>query len=417
MIKKGSLLGGILLVSGTTVGVGMLALPVVTSFSGFFPSIGLLVMVWFLMTFTAFLLLEVNLWMKEEVNLLSMAEITLGKRAAFLCGVVYLFLLYCLTTAYLSTSAAALSDACQKAFDVDLPIWISSVPYLVVFGMFVYLGTQYADLFNRLLMAGLVVSYMILITSLPQHVKIEHLSFVNWKGSLVAISYIVLSFGFHIIIPTLVTYFDRNIPLLKKALFWGSLVPLFVYIIWEYLVLGTLPLTGDDGLFSIWVEKKRIISSLENVTRSPQVALGARWFEFFAVLTSFIGVSLSLVDFLADIIHVLLKVKSKSSTLGKMVLCLLTFVPPYLFSIFNPKIFYQALNLAGVFGVVILLMIYPVFMVWSGRYKMNQVSEFKVWGGKPALVGILVFSSLVILLYAFEHIGGLSKIAHELINA
>lgn len=35
------LIGGILLVAGTTIGAGMLALPIVTGFAGFWPSIAL----------------------------------------------------------------------------------------------------------------------------------------------------------------------------------------------------------------------------------------------------------------------------------------------------------------------------------------------------------------------------------------
>src|SRR5271155_679249 len=96
------LIGGILLVSGTTIGAGMLALPIVTGFAGFWPSVALFIVYWLYMTFTAFLMLETNLWMEEHTNLITMAKRTLGRGGQILSWIIYLFLLYTLTTAYLA---------------------------------------------------------------------------------------------------------------------------------------------------------------------------------------------------------------------------------------------------------------------------------------------------------------------------
>ena len=74
------LLGGVLLVAGTTIGAAMLALPIVTGFAGFWPSVFLCVVFWLYMTFTALLMLEVNLWMGEHTNLITMAKKTLEGR-------------------------------------------------------------------------------------------------------------------------------------------------------------------------------------------------------------------------------------------------------------------------------------------------------------------------------------------------
>lgn len=96
------LIGGILLVSGTTIGAGMLALPVSTGLAGFIPSIILLFVFWLYMTYTAFLMLEVNLWMGPHTNLISMAKNTLGTIGEGVSWLTYLFLLYSLTTAYVA---------------------------------------------------------------------------------------------------------------------------------------------------------------------------------------------------------------------------------------------------------------------------------------------------------------------------
>ena len=59
-------LGAILLVSGTTIGAAMLALPVVTGLAGFIPTALLFILFWAFMLFTAFLILEVNLWFQNH---------------------------------------------------------------------------------------------------------------------------------------------------------------------------------------------------------------------------------------------------------------------------------------------------------------------------------------------------------------
>ena len=57
------MIGSVLLIVGTAIGAGMLALPIATAQLGFAGSIILLFVSWFVMTGGAFLLLEVNLWM------------------------------------------------------------------------------------------------------------------------------------------------------------------------------------------------------------------------------------------------------------------------------------------------------------------------------------------------------------------
>src|ERR1700733_232103 len=107
--KSGSLPGAILLISGCCIGAGMLGLPVLSALAGFVPSLCMFLLSWLFMTATALLLLEVNLQFKEEVNIVSMAEKTLGlpgKLAAWGC---FLFLFYAIGVAYLAGSGDLIS--------------------------------------------------------------------------------------------------------------------------------------------------------------------------------------------------------------------------------------------------------------------------------------------------------------------
>lgn len=376
--------------SGTTIGAGMLALPVVTGFAGFFPSLALFVAFWIYMTFTAFLMLEVNLWLGPHTNLISMARQTLGKWGEAISWITYLFLLYSLTTAYVSGSGPIVTDVVQSLTGYHMPVWAGSIPLLLIFGYFVYKGTRSVDYVNRLLMMGLVIAYGLLVVFLTPYVEGRLIEHSDPKYLFIAVSVVATSFGFHIIIPSLTTYFDRDIPLMKKAIFIGSAIPLVVYIAWEFLSLGIIPLEGKNGIIEGYAKGANGAHLLSAILGNSAIALCARFFAFFAIVTSFLGVSLSLTDFLAD------GFKIKKDRGGRALLYLMVFMPPLAFTLTDPRAFLNALEYAGAYGVVVLLGLMPALMVWSGRYHRHFQSTFKTPGGKIALLCAMLISILVI---------------------
>ena len=94
------LLGSILLIMGTSIGAGILALPISEASLGFFGASALLLLAWCVMTLGAFLILEVNLWLDDRSHLISMAKKTLGPLGELAAWGSYLFLLYSLLSAY-----------------------------------------------------------------------------------------------------------------------------------------------------------------------------------------------------------------------------------------------------------------------------------------------------------------------------
>src|SRR6185436_969510 len=88
----GHVVGGTLLVAGTTIGVGMLALPIATGPGGFLPSLVIYLICWLFMLATGLLLVEVNLSMPKETSFISMAERLFGPVGRMVFWAVYLFL-------------------------------------------------------------------------------------------------------------------------------------------------------------------------------------------------------------------------------------------------------------------------------------------------------------------------------------
>lgn len=397
--KNNRLFGAILLVSGTTIGAGMLALPVTTGLAGFVPSLLVMVLIWLFMMLTAFYLLEVNLRMKGESNLISMVKRTLGKPGEVVAWITYLLLLYSLTAAYMVGCSQILNDFLEKSLPVDFPSQIWPVVIFFIFGACVYCGTEIVDILNRALMIGLVLAYLGLISLGCCKIKADLLNYYDWTFLLPSASVVLTTFGYHIIIPTLTTYLDHDPKLLKRAIFIGSLIPFIIYILWQLLVMGVVPVKGPNSLSEAAAKGLQITFYLQMLLSSHWVSAAVRTFAFFAIVTSLLGVSLSLSDFLAD------GLKIKKTHAGKFFLILLTFFPPLLFALFYPQGFIQALKYAGIF-VVVLLALLPSLMAWFERYSPGKQeafvkSEFNVFGGKTAIVFSILFSLVLLGIEVF----------------
>lgn len=391
----GKRLGGILLVSGTTIGAGMLALPIATGMAGFYPSLALLFAYWLFLTFTAFLMLEVALWLPPHANLISMARQTLGCWGEFFSWLVYLYLLYALLTAYLAGGGAILLDFLDTYSHLGLPLWAGPLLVMGLFSLFVYKGHGPVDKINRVLMGCLAVAYLVLVGTLTPHVQGHALNRSDWSTVLLGSSVVATSFGFHIIIPSLVVYLDRDAKSLRLAILVGSLIPLLVYIVWELITLGILPLAGKNGLISGYAQGANGATLLADYLQRPFVSWIARLFSLFAIVTSFLGVALSLNDFLAD------GFKIKKTRPGRLLLYGLTFFPPLAIALSDPRAFLKALEYAGAFGVVLLLGLLPALMVWRGRYRLGFSSTFRVPGGKIGLLLAMAFALTAIGLEIF----------------
>jgi tyrosine-specific transport protein len=399
MVKTNKFFGGILLIAGTSVGAGMLAMPVMSSFCGFIPAFILLAFFWAFMLLTAYLFLEVNLSMKGDVNMISMAEKTLGQTGKIICWITYLLLLYSLTAAYISGSAPVFNEIFKSITTHNVPAWVGPLPLIVIFGLFVYLGTKSVDYINRLLMLGLVVSYILLVVFVPQHIRIEFLRHFDAKMMILAVPIMITSFGYHIIIPSLTTYMRHNVKKLRLMIFIGSLIPVIVYVLWELIILGTIPIEGEMGLFNTWLQSKPVTFSLMNAVKNPWIATGAETFTFFAIITSFLGVSLSLSDFLRDGFRI------KHTHVGRFLVCLLTFGPPLIFVYTYQRGFYLALEFAAAF-VAILLALYPALMTWV----LPKKGFFKTFWGRSILVFVIIVSLLIISIDVMEKFGYLSPL-------
>jgi tyrosine-specific transport protein len=393
MIDKDKVLGGILLVSGTAIGAGMLALPLSTASSGFVPSSFAFLVCWFFMTLAALLLLEVNLRIAGEKDLISMTHLTLGVFGKWVAWVFYLLLLYALIVAYLTGSSAWLLTILKK-FDITISENLAIIGLIFIFGLIVSYGARVVEHINRYLMCGLVLTYVILLVSAAPSVEMAKLSTVDLTRLPSTLPLIITAFGFAAIIPSLTNYLNRDVRALRYVVILGSLIPLVIYLLWEWVALGIIPLSGANS-FQLLIEHHDngtgVAVALEQIVGNAWITQSSRWFAVFAIFTSLLGLSLALFHFLADGFGV-----RKKTGVNRLFLLMCMYVPPFMIVLFYPSGFGHILSLAGIF-VAILFGIFPALMAWRLRYVPAQTYEkhYQVFGGKIILIVVILFFSYV----------------------
>lgn len=386
---KSRFIGGILLIVGTSIGGGMLALPVANSATGFWQSSLFLLICWGIMTLGALFILEANLYLPPGKHMVSMAASTLGSPGLITAWLSYIFLLYTLLSAYISGGADVFGSLFAR-IGITLNEWEASTLFTILFGLVVYGGIRRVDLLNRALMFGKLAAYLILVVLISPHVNFHNYQGGNYQFISGTIMILITSFGFAIIVPNLRDYFNDDIKTLRRVVLIGSLIPLLCYLAWDAVIMGSLPAEGQFGLTALMHDEHTTSALASNLSHTVNSSVISSLFNFFTsicMLTAFLGVSLCLISFLADGLNM---EQQGRQGLG---LFIMTFLPPLLLVIYYPGAYIHALNYAGIFCVVLLLLL-PALMTMFGRKKFS--SSYHVPGGQFSQWLVIIFSIVLL---------------------
>ncbi|ABI40097.1 aromatic amino acid permease [Shewanella sp. MR-4] len=372
------MLGSIAIVAGTAIGAGMLALPLATAALGMVPAILLMVVIWGLSAYTSLLMLEINLRSGVGDNVHAITGKLLGKKGQMVQGASFLSLLFALTAAYLTGGSSLLVLKAKNMFDLVLDNQLAVVLFTLVLGGFAALGVAWVDKASRFLFSLMILLLIVVVLFLLPEVSISSMATSAVAESMTsswmaAIPVVFTSFGFHVCIATLVRYLDGNAVSLRKVLLIGSTIPLACYIFWLLVTLGTV---GGNEVSSFNGSLPALISALQEIAHTPWISKCISLFADLALITSFLGVTLSLYDFVAEL------TRAKKTFLGRAQTWLLTFVPPLLCALYVPEGFVAVLGFAAV-PLVVMIIFLPIVMALRQRQATPQ--GYQVSGGTFAL--------------------------------
>jgi tyrosine-specific transport protein len=388
----GKLCGGIFLVVGTAIGAGILALPVVCATMGTGMSVLMLFVCWLISMFSGFLFLEVLLWFENNSHFISISKAMLGTPGKIIAWITSLLLLYALLCAYISGCSDILT-----AYSVSLNWHVSesliTIGIAVLFSLAVIGGVASADLINRGLMVANIIVFLLLIGFISPHIQASYIYNFHKTLSLPTIMVIITAYSFAFVLPSLKNYFNGDIRKLRIAIFLGCFIPFLFYVSWVVVVQGVVPAAGKDGLLSMLTSGRstsELTYSLSVITHNGKIIQLSNIFAMLCIVTSLLGVSVSLIDFFLDVI------KTRHKKLNQYAAFFLTFVPPTVIILIDPGAFILALKYAGA-AYVILLILLPSLMVWRGRYVLQMESNYQVMGGKWLLATNILISIFLLI--------------------
>jgi len=382
---RAKFIGSIFLIMGSAIGAGILALPLVTSLGS--STLSLLVMFLFaiLMLYTGLMTLEVNMAMHKDSNSFSsMAERFLKIPGKIVCWICFIMLLYMVLAAYIEGMGSLAANLLGK-LGLTVSSLSCSLVITVFFGTVVALGTFFVDTLNKFLFSAKGIFILLsLLFILPEVSPVTILSY-NTYGNFWAQSLPIFAtcFSYQFIIPSIVNYLGKeNYTYLRNAIILGSFLPFFIYACWFLFIQGILPQVGKDSFALILASKEPLPQMLEFLGDkvSPWATLMLNGFSNVTMTTSFLGVALSLFDFIRDGFHL------KKDVKGKVLTFLITFVPPGLFVIMVPKGFVLALQYSAVF-TCFLVIVLPALMLWKKRQEKVE-TKFQVPANNPLLLGV-----------------------------
>lgn len=383
-----SIWGGVMLIGGTIIGAGMFSLPVVMSGAWFFWSLLALIFTWFCMLHSGLMILEANLNYRTGASFDTITKDLLGKGWNLVNGLSIAFVLYILTYAYISASGSILHHT-FATLSVNLPPRLLGLVFALVVAFVVWLSTKAVSRITAIVLGAKVITFFLTFGSLLGHVQPTVLFNQVSPGAsyapylLMTLPFCLASFGYHGNVPSLMKYYGKDPSAIVRCLVGGTLLALVLYVVWLLSTMGNIPRHDFIAIADKGGNIDVLVQALGGVLNNKGLDVLLVVFSNFAVASSFLGVTLGLFDYLADLLGF------DDSALGRLKTALLTFLPPVFGGLFWPNGFLYAIGYAGL-AATIWAAIVPALLALKSRQRYGSPT-FQVWGGKPLILLILIF--------------------------
>ena len=384
-------LGSTLITSGTMIGAGMLAMPLTSAGIGFTFTVVLLILLWILLTYSALLFVEVYQTAEHDAGIGTLAAQYFGRPGRIVATSVLMIFLYALLSAYVTGGGAILASTLPDFATPDLKMKGSILAFTIFFGIFVAIGTSFVDALNRFLFIAMIAALFIVLGLMIPEIKIDNLMAMPIdKALLISASPVFFTaFGFHGSIPCLNKYLEGDVKALRFSIIVGSAITLVGYLLWQFSTHGVLSQSRFLEILNQDPTLNGLIEAVRVITGSTIIAAVVKIFSALALITSFLGVALGLLECIDDLLKRAFNISANRLSLG-----FLTFLPPLLFAFFYPEGFILALGYAGqmfAFYAVVL----PAALVWKARHQHPNL-PYRVPGGSGVLLFVSILGTIIV---------------------
>ncbi|BCD92195.1 amino acid transporter [Francisella halioticida] len=336
------------------------------------------------MYITALKLLNVCTEYPLGANFTTMMSSRAPKLYTFFFSIIYLLLLYSLLSAYTTQGSSLISTIGGVNEPSKSQIGISAIVFILIFAALMF-SYKLSDYTNRIFVTLKLVFFIVATVIMLFYINKYYLNDMPSGASALIFAWPTLlpAFGFHNIIPVIYEYQKGDIKNIKRSILIGSISVLIIYIVWVFLSLGVLP---QHGLFSYHVlflsgddTPSGLVEEIKAISESNALGVTLNLFIHIAVITSFIGVGISMMHYIRDLFI------RYNKHVHSLVVALICFIPPLIFTVFYPRGFILALQYAAIFAVIIFVYT-PTFLSARKDLKVNFSHIYAVSMGSAVIL-------------------------------
>jgi len=405
MGKKDSVLSCALLIAGTTIGGGFLALPRATAPCGFLPAVLGLSMSWLYLLVGALFVAESCIKTREQlmtggegdydsVSIFRVANEAFGgsQVANAFVGICFAILILATMIAQFSKAGALISLQVTGMEQRIASLCFACFMGVLSFGF----GNDLASKMNSALTVAMLSSFVALVSFASQIGSNARLLRADWSSLLSPSSFSVFLqlLVYTEVVPLVVNRLDGDRSNTRKAIVYGSILPLLMCVLWTMSILRVVPLAAAQTA-SFGDPVSVILASSGSSSHVLLMKQSVLVLAASAISTTVIGSLLTTTQFLQDAF-------ATKRFLGKSIFIrALALLPPALVASFGgPSLYYACTAFAGSFPVTFLWGFFPpmVFLrLCCGNDKKDDKSAS--FSFSRTLSKYLAFAQILISLY------------------
>jgi len=278
-----------------------------------------------------------------------------------------------------------------SAVGSDVSLTVGQLVFFGILAFCVWASARLVDRFTSILIGGMVLTFIWATGGLIADAKLPVLFDTQapagtsyWIYAATALPVCLASFGFHGNVSSLLKYFKGDAPRVAKSLWAGTLVALVIYVLWQIAIQGNLPRNEFAPVIAAEGQVSVLIETLSKFAQTGSMDKVLTLFSYMAIATSFLGVTLGLFDYIADIF------KWNDSVSGRTKTAALTFLPPLISCLLFPTGFVTAIGYVGL-AATIWTGIIPAMLLYRSRKKFGAGKNYKVYGGFGLMVWVFLF--------------------------
>ncbi|MBS3116217.1 amino acid permease [Candidatus Woesearchaeota archaeon] len=367
------------MLTGTVIGAGILGIPYVVAKAGFWYGAILIFLLGLAYLFLHLSLGEIVIRTKKQYQLTGYAGKYLGPLGKKIMTLSLFITLHGALIAYLIGEGATL----HFLFKIGSPLMYSLLFFLIA-SFIVSRGIKTTGRTELLLTIVLVIVVLFIGLFSLENINTAELTFFH--PLFFFLPYGVILFAFHgtPAIPEMQEELGKNKKHLRKAILLGSSIPIVVYLLFSFVIVGIVGLENFEKL----APNERIATIALSIYSSTLLGYLANILAMLSMFTSYLTISLALRE-----------IYEYDYNLSRRTAFILTSLIPLLIVLFNVTSFITIIMITGAFiggleGSLIIL------MFWKAKKNGDRIPEYSL--KFPYFLGLILLLLFVLgIIYQF----------------